>query len=95
MSGGHPSKSDFQATPGAIQQQCPIEPEVWEKTADDAVAVILDPKTTQRLKLGALQFLTDAAAHGSSDVEASLKRVLGRDRQKGRAENDPLSGDCT
>jgi hypothetical protein len=76
----HPSKSDLQATRRAIRQRWPLERETWEKALVDAVAVILDPATTNRLKLGAFLLVVDATSFGPfppEAIESILKRTLG------------------
>jgi hypothetical protein len=79
-------KSDLKAVRTAIQKRWDVKPEVWEQAADDAVSVILDPQTTRRQKLGAFLVLTDTAAIGPFDVEASLKRILGGRDQPGETD---------
>jgi hypothetical protein len=90
----HPSKRDLQDVRRAIRKRWPVEPQVWEQSADDAMQVILDPQATLRHKLGAMLLFVDAAALETFDVVSSLKRILGR-CQNGTTESSPARGECS
>ncbi len=90
-----PSRRDLQDTRRAIREGWGMKAEQWERAAHDALQAILDPAVAHLVKLQGMLLFTDAAASGPFDVEATLKRLLGRDRdrQNGTDETDPRNDD--
>jgi hypothetical protein len=89
-----PTRRDLQDVRRAIRKDWGMKPEQWERAAREALEAILDPATGRLVKLQAMLLFVDAAEFGPFDVEATLKRLLGRDRdrQNGTDETDPSNG---
>jgi hypothetical protein len=92
-----PSRRELQDVRRAIRKDWGMKAEEWERSADGALEAILDPTTGHLVKLQAMLLFIDAAEFGPFDVEATLKRILGRDRDRqiDTQETDPPDDGCS
>ncbi len=92
----HPSRADLLTVRQAVHNKWPMTPEAWERSAREALGVVLDPETPGWWKLAALMVFTAAAKDKRLDVDGMLAKLLAEsDCQNGTNEPEPPNEGCS
>lgn len=92
----HPSRADLLLVREAIHRKWPMTPEKWERSAREALAVVLNPEAQGFWKLSAFMVFTAAGRDKRLDVDGMLAKLLAEsDCQNGTNEPEPPNEGCS